>query len=285
MIVAALLLFQVGFATGLAPDTVTVGDPFRVVVRVFAPPGARVEFPPFLLRSDSIGALRAAPEVSTDPGGVHLATYHLVAWVTGAYPAPPVTVTVHSAAGVPQRYRVQPPLPVVRSVLPTDTTGLRPRGPKDVWGSSRAQLLPWLLLGLAALLLLALLAWWLWKRRRPSGTWLAQVDPRERALNAMAELRPEHTEAFYVQLSAILREFVAAQRREWGLDLATPELLERMAVGGVPAPDSATLRSLLGAADRVKFARSRPEAEEAQRALRAAQHWVHNFGQSEAKAA
>jgi hypothetical protein len=144
--------------------------------------------------------------------------------------------------------------------------------------------LPWLLLALAALLLLALSAWWLWKRRRRRRV-APDVDPRERALAAMDDLRPEHTEAFYVQLSAILREFLAAQPAPWGLHLASAELLERVASSGVDRPQIAALSSLLAAADRVKFARSRPGTDEAQRALVSARDWVHGFGQSEAKAA
>lgn len=281
---AALLLFQVAFATGLAPDTVTVGDPFRVVVRVSAPPGARVEFPPILLRNDTIGALAAAPQVMMDSTGVHTATYRAVAWVPGGHTVPAAAVTVLLPGGIPQRYRVQPPLPFVRSVLPADTAGLRPRGPKDVWGTDRATTLPWLLLALAALILLVLLAWWLW-RRRHAGAAEAAMDARERALAALAELRPEATEVFYVQLSAVLREFLAATSAEWGLDLASSELLAPLGASGVPAAQLGALRSLLGAADRVKFARSRPGNEEAERALSATRDWVQGFGRSEAKAA
>ncbi len=279
MILAALLLFQVGFATGVAPDTVTVGDPFRVVLRVSAPPGARVEFPPTLLRNDSIGALQAAPQLRADSAGGHLAAYHLVAWVTGGHTAPAIPVTVLLPGGIPQQYQVQPPLPFVRSVLPADTAGLRPRGPQDVWGTDRAATLPSLLLGLAALLLLALLAWWLWRRRR--GALAPAADPRGWALAALTELRPEHTEAFYVQLSAILREFLAARNMEWGLDLSSAELLDRLAASATPPPQITALRGVLGAADRVKFARSRPGAEEAQGALSLARDWVQGFGRSD----
>lgn len=284
MTFTALLLLQVGFATGLAPDTVTVGDPFRVVLRVSAPPGARVEFPPMLLRNDTVGGLAPAPEVAADSTGVHTATYRAVAWVPGRLVAPALAVTVLLPGGIPQRYRIQPPLPFVRSVLPADTAGLRPRGPKDVWGTDRATTLPWLLLALAALVLLALLAWWLRRRGRP-GALEAAVHPRQRALEALAELRPENTEAFYVQLSAVLREFLAALPVQSGLDLATPELLDRLAASGVPAAQLGALCRLLGAADRVKFARSRPGSEEAERALSAARDWVQGFGRSEAKAA
>ena len=281
---AALLLFQVAFATGLAPDTVTVGDPFRVVLRVSAPPGARVEFPPILLRNDTVGALAAAPEVAVDSAGVYTATYRAVAWVPGGHTLPTAALTVLLPGGVPQRYRVQPALPFVRSVLPADTAGLRPRGAKDVWGTDRATTVPWLLIALVALILLALLAWWLWRRRRPEVA-DSGLDPRQRALAALAELRPENTEAFYVQLSAVLREFLAGTSAEWGLHLASSELLDRLGASSVANAQLDTLHDLLRASDGVKFARSRPGGEEAERALSAAREWVRGFGRSEAKAA
>lgn len=284
MIAAGLLLFQVGVATGAAPETVTVGDPFRVVVRVSAPPGARVEFPPVLARNDTLGALRPAPQVQAGAAGHHTATYRAVAWIPGAPQAPLAAIRVLLPGGAVQTYRVQPPLPFVRSVLPADTTGVRPRGPKDVWGRDSAGSFPWLLLGLAAAALLAVVAWWLWKRRQ-RGALAPPVDPRERALAAIADLRPEHTEAFYVKLSAILREFLAAYSPEWGLDLASRELLDRLSAESTSADQVGTLAALLGAADGVKFARSCPGSTEAEAARDAAREWAKAFGRSEAQAA
>ena len=284
MIAAALLLLQVGVATGAAPDTVTVGDPFRVLVRVSAPPGARVEFPPVLARNDTLGALGAAPQVQVSAAGQHTATYRAVAWIPGAPQAPPAAIRVLLPGGAVQAYRVQPPLPFIRSVLPADTTGVRPRGPKDVWGRDSAGSFPWLLLGLAAAALVALVAWWFSKRRQ-RGALAPPVDPRERALAAITDLVPEDTEAFYVQLSAILREFVAAYSPEWGLDLASRELLNRLSAESTSADQVGTLAALLGAADGVKFARSRPGTMEAEAARDAARDWVQAFGRSEARAA
>ena len=273
MIAAALLALQVGFASGVVPDTVTVGDAFRVVVRVAAPGAERVEFPSSLGTPGTVDALSRSPSVAKDASGSFSAVYRLVAWQPGVLPAPEASIRVVLANGNAQVYNLRPRLPFVRSVLPADTTGLRPRPARDVWGQQRD--LPWRWIGLAlAVVIASALLWYLLRRRR---TGAAAGDPRRDALAALDRLQPAATDEFYAALASILREFLAATSPRYGLDLTTSELLERRAAAGARPADLPLLEELLRSSDRVKFARGEPDASEAARALGAAREWVASF--------
>src|SRR5579862_9972179 len=87
---AFLALFQAADSTvmrgvRITPDTVTVGQPFQVLVRVRAPRGARIDFS---LGPDSTGAVQALDTRrivdSPDTTGTEaMATYRLAAWDVG----------------------------------------------------------------------------------------------------------------------------------------------------------------------------------------------------------
>lgn len=182
--------FPVRVGASRVPDTVRVGDPFRVLLRVAAPAGARVDFP---ASADS-----AAPvEVTGGPrqrsaaapgGGVDVtAEYTVAAWTTGTVPVALDSVTVRVGAGASAAVRrvAMPPLAVVvRSVLPADTALRVPKPPREplpdlgLW---------WLRYALVALGLLALVAALLLLARRRHGRGRAGVgvgadDPYARAL-------------------------------------------------------------------------------------------------------
>ena len=277
MIAAALFALQVGFASGVVPDTVLVGDPFRVVVRVAAPGAARVQFPASLGSPGSVDALSRAPQVVKDASGNFSAVYRLVAWQPGVLPAPDAPIRVVLADGNTQVYNLRPRLPYVRSVLPADTAGLRPRPARGVWGHDRDFPWPWIWGSLAVVLASAL--FWFVLRRRRTGT--AGGDPRQEALAALDRLQPAATDEFYAALASLLREFLVATSPRYGLDLTTTELLERMAATGTHREDLAPLRDLLGSSDWAKFARGVPDASQAAHALGAAREWVASFEQPE----
>ena len=116
-----------------APDTVRVGDPFHVLLRLAAPAGARVDFPTAADTAAPVEVIDGPRQrAATVPGGGTdlTADYTVVAWTTGAVPIALDSVTVRAGTAV-QRVAM-PPLGVfVRSVLPADSAQRTPKPPRE----------------------------------------------------------------------------------------------------------------------------------------------------------
>ncbi len=272
------------YSVGVSPDTVTVGDRFRVMLRVEAAPGTRVELP---ARLDSLPVLHPVgpPRDRGDSArGDFAAAYPMVAWRPGALPPLYAPVRVTHADGRAATARVPLRLPFVRSVLPADTAKVEPRGPHDVLGPDWDRRLM-LVLVLLALLLLApagvLVRRWLRKRlaRGPA----PPVDPRARAL-ASLELarRMRLAEAgewkpFYSLTSEALRGYLDALSPRWGADLTTEELARALETPDVDDADARVVGALLAEADAVKFAGAASTPAAAERHWQQAREWVASF--------
>lgn len=265
---------------GVAPDTVRVGDIFRAVVRVVLPPGYGVVLPDSLpLGGEAEQAGRRRDVVDELPGGGRrvTATYPLSAWRPGPLALPAVAVRLVGPAGE-RTIQARLPSPVVRSVLPADTQGVEPRGLKDVLGASRT-LWPLLLALLAGAVAVSGALYWRRRARAVPALLEAPVSPLERALRALDRARElglveaAGFKPFYSLVSDAVRGYLAALNPAWGVELTTTELLER-AAAGMPPETAAVLARILRAADLVKFARRRPEPDEAVGDWEAARAWV-----------
>ncbi|MDB4952134.1 MAG: hypothetical protein JWM27_4783 [Gemmatimonadetes bacterium] len=267
----------------MAPDTVTVGQPYRAVARIIVPAGSRVEVALVPADSEAVEA-RGGVAVDTTAAarGQLTATVALAAWKTGAGTPVDAVLRVTSPAGATREVAFPFIAPFVRSVLPKDTTNLKPKGPKDVmdavWRGERnvrlaalGGLLFALVLGVVYLLMR------LFRGRRRRGE---IGDPRERAAAALADLGASGMaergdwRGFYCGVSDAMRELAAALSPEWGTDLTTAELVARMEDDDVPGADVADARAVLDRADVVKFARHQPSIETANADLATARAWV-----------
>ncbi|GJG87606.1 hypothetical protein tb265_27870 [Gemmatimonadetes bacterium T265] len=243
------------------PDTVRVGDPFRVLLRVAAPAGARVDFP--------AGADSAAPvEVIAGPrqrasvaagGGVDVtAEYTVVAWTTGPVPIALDSVTVR--AGTAVRRVATPPIGVfVRSVLPADSAQRTPKPPRDPLPDLGLWWLPYAAVALAVLALIAFLVLLARRGRRRGAGHAAVQDAYARALAGFDALDRRGLVALgeggrHVALAVdVLRDYLVA--RFPGVATASQtggELAAALAARDeVPV---ARLGQVLAAGDLVKFA-------------------------------
>ncbi|MGH7477040.1 MAG: hypothetical protein ACRELD_12170 [Longimicrobiales bacterium] len=265
----------------IAPDTVTVGDVFRAGVAVALSDSGRVGFPDSLRLA---GELEAAGERtirldSTASGRQLTAVYPLTAWRPGEHTLPAVALRVVDGTVDTTLLVTLPPVTVL-SVLPADTAGIQPQPPKGIVGGYGW---PWRwILGLAAaLLLLALLAWliyrwWTGRRREPVVT---PLTARERALRALDRVREAglmergELKVFYSRVVTIVREYVAVLHPALGPEMTTLEL-GRVFPGPFEPANAEALLVLLTAADRVKFAGRRPAREDVEREWRGFREWV-----------
>lgn len=275
------------FSVRVAPETVTVGERFRVTASVWLTPGSWLELdaPAPTERVMAVDSPRTARPDSA--ASVFHASVEMVAWSPGDADVVVATARVTDPDGTMRMAPVALEIPVVRSVLPADTTQHRPKGPKDVFDAGRRG---WLRALLAALALLALLLLLFalaravrrrLRRKRAPGV---PLTARQRALSELERARTSgdaeagRWKAFYSRVSDALRGYAEAVDPRWSADLTTFELLARMRSGGVPEGEVSALARVLGAADLAKFARRPFTTETAHADLAAARAWVERVG-------
>lgn len=267
----AELSVQMGYRVN--PDTVLVGQPFNLFIKVLAPKGVRFEFPlgPDTATQKGVRPIELRGEkVVTMLGDTAVALYHLVAWDIGTQPLrfPDVRVTFE---GQERRPPLGGASVFVKSVLPADTSL---RIPKPARPLIVLPVINWLLwLGLLAAAIAAVLLWWAWRRwrNRPK----PPVDPYARAQHEFARIEARHLledgqyADYFTAIVDVTREYLAARVPGVRRSDTTSELLRSMNPReGVEA----VLPQLLDQADLVKFARadvSLAEARGAGRDLRA----------------
>lgn len=269
------------------PESVTVGDPFRVIVRVRAPIGSVLEFP---ASPDSGLAVEPLDPVSVviapDTTVVEqTATWRLAAWDTGRLAIRFPDILVRSPDGV-RRLAVGRDLAVqVVSVLPADSALRVPRPVRPVFEFG----VPWwywLLVALAAAAL-GVLFWWWW-RRRPRAV-APSLDPYAAALREFERIESlgllaagEH--GHHLALTAeVLRTYLARTIPAARPSLTTSELA--LALRGEGHVPGTRVVRVLHEIDLVKFARLRVSeavAAEAARECRAVVDAIQQAGEATA---
>ena len=237
------------------PDSVTVGDPFEVVVRVRAPKDAVIEFPQ---TPDSGAAVEALDPVQVtsfpDTSATErTARYRVTAWDVGELPIHFDDIIVREAIGI-RRLRLSNIAVTVTSVLPADSVQRVPKPPRGIFSFGP----PWWIWLLLALVLLALLALarWLWRRRRRRAR--PPVEPfdsaeREFARIAALGLVQAGEKGLHVVLMVeVLRTYLGQVVPGASVSLTSVELLG--AVRGTSLVPFTRLAALLGEADVAKFA-------------------------------
>ncbi|PYO48676.1 MAG: hypothetical protein DMD72_06865 [Gemmatimonadetes bacterium] len=262
---------QMGFR--VSPDTVLIGQPFSLFIKVVAPKGVRFEFPsgPDTATQNGVRPIELRGEkIVTMLGDTAVALYHLVAWDIGTQPLrfPDVRVTFE---GQERRPPLGGASVFVKSVLPADTSLRVPRPARPLIVLPVFNWLRWLAL-LAALIAIAL-AWWAWRRYRNRPK--PPVDPYVRAQQEFARIEARRLletgepEEYFAAMVDVTREYLAARVPGVRRSDTTRELLRTMQPRECV---EAELPRLLDRADMVKFARAdaaQQEAREAGAQLRA----------------
>ncbi len=261
---------QVRVGITVRPETVTVGDPFVVLVRVSAPRGSVITFP---AGPDSASSVEAVDprvlRVNRDSLMLdETAEYRLVAWDTGGLHSSLSDVLVSGRAR--QRVSLAGARVYVRSVLPRDTTLHLPKPARGIFASLR----PWWYRPLAALLALALagLFFWAWWRRRKRTRAGARQETdafvhaeREFArVEAMGLLEAGERGRFVALMVDVLRDYLALRVEAAHPALTSSEIIR--ALESQPDVPAQRLALILSETDLIKFAR-RPVTVERARAM------------------
>jgi hypothetical protein len=265
-LLVALLLSAGTAVTGQAPsvrygvtkskDTVTVGEPFEIRVRVRVPADAQVHFPE---NPDTAGTVQGRDprtiEVADTLQSLDLtAIYHVAAWDIGRQPVRLDDVVV-TWQGADKHVPIEPIQVFVRSVLPADSTL---RVPKPARPLFETRPFPWWILALIAAALAIGLGvwWWIRRRRRPKPPVI--IDPYARAnrefnrIEAMGLVDAGERTRFVALVVEVLRDYLAARHADATLALTSRELVAVMRKH--PAIPIEQLARVLHEADLAKFA-------------------------------
>jgi len=241
----------------VAPDTVQVGDPFRVTVGVRAPRGATIEFP---RATDSASAVQSLDPVVVRTGADTTAVdqsadYRVAAWDVGriAIRLPDVVVRYNGVERhVPLSAQV-----FVASVLPADTALRVAKPPRPLFEINP---FPWWILAaaLAAAIIIGLLIWWLFRRRKKPPK-VITIDAFTRAqadfqrIEALRLLDAGERGRYVTLMIEVLRDYLAARYVEARLSLTSTEL--HRSLSAAPNVPDDRLARLLNDVDLIKFAR------------------------------
>jgi hypothetical protein len=255
----------------VSPDTVTVGDHFLVSLRVRGPLGYAFQFPeaPTAERLEAVESPRLVQADDTTAVEQTM-VYRLVAWDTG-HVAVPLGSIVATREGATRSFPVGDVRIQVRSVLPPDTTLHDPRPARSIFGWLRPWW-HWLVVGLIALGLLAILLWILRRllRRRP--VTVEQVSAVQRAevefdrIDGLRLLEAGERARYVALYVEVMRDYLAARLSGAPTSLTSTELLDALREQReVPVE---ILAPMLAEADLIKFARRTVSEERARQIAR-----------------
>jgi len=277
-------------AVALTPAEPQLGDPLSLTLTVEAEEGVTVEMPAFGEALGRFSIVDFTPREETRPDGVWVGSqrYTLQPPMSGRQRIPPLRIEYLDArpgyADGDEEYRelLSEELVIeVASVLPEGevVAELRPVRPPlpELGPGFIARAWPWLVAGAVGLAGLGFAAA-LWQRRAAERRRVTAWDRAMRRLEALAGRglpSPDAADAWYVELSDIVRRYIEDQYGVRAPELTTEEFLQEARRS---ADLSGARRELLSAflerCDRVKFAAYSPERRESDEALTLARRFL-----------
>ncbi len=267
------------------PAAPTLAEPLYLELTVSAEPGVMVEVPEQVV---AFGRFKVDKQLRDDRRDgdrrVTVQTYVLAALASGRHRLPPLRVEVDDQRGsgsTAAQELLTEEIPVDVAPVPgvtVEATLRAPRGPLATEVGARPR---WIIIGPVAAVGLALVIGLLLWRRRVRRAIELKVSAYDVAIATLAKLErrggPEGdaVDAWYVELSAVIRQYLEGRYDIRAPELTTEEFMQVAARNPALTPAH---RDLLAAfmrdADQVKFAGVRPSADEALAALRAARGFV-----------
>jgi hypothetical protein len=244
---------------------VTVGDPFRLTVRVHAPRGASIEFPAGPDSGAAVDALDPRQErQGQDTTALDVtATWRMAAWDTGDLPLRLQDIVV-KLDGRERRIPLSALTVHVKSVLPADTAQRIPKPQRALFEFGWPWWY-WLLAALAAIGLIGLFWWW-WRRRRRRKQGdvddpFADAEEEFERVERLGLVEAGERGRYVALMVEVLRTYLARSIPEAQPSLTTNELLISVRDNRLVPVNRVAL--VLAEADLVKFARRSTTAERA----------------------
>ena len=262
---------EVLFDAAVNRDTLTVGDPVLLNVRVLREAGDAVALmqdegflAPFEVRRRVPPAVRETPDGRVE----ETLAFELAVYRPGAVEVPSLVLQVRTAEGDSGLITTVPIPVVVRSVRPSGMTDIRDvKPPVDIDASIPA----WFWIALAVLIGLVAALIWYWNRRRrkpgvdpprPPVVWPDEVAKILR----MGLVEKGALKRYYSLLSEVMRRYLEDRVRVDAMECTTHELVRDLRRVPVGEAEVSALERLLSEADLVKFAKLRPRDDVALKA-------------------
>ncbi len=283
----------------LEPNQPRIGDPIKLTLNVVAEKGVELIMPEFGQVMERFAIIDFVKDEKIDDQGRTVSShrYELQASRSGKQTIPPILVEFvdnrNGSKPAPEGFDSYELLTErlsfeVQSVLPSDVqVELNPPlGRLSLLGSSGGRIWAWVM----GLLLLFAVAFWGWR------VWLASRQKARRrtayeiAMGRLTELvtrsrnDPEQVDAFFVELSGIVRWYLENRFELRAPELTTEEFLESMS----RSPDlsgvhQAMLREFLRRADLVKFANFVPSEQDTDESVTAARRFLEETRQEKSE--
>ena len=283
------------------PAKPNLGDAIHLRLDIDAPAGISVDAPFQEAGDQRLGRFKVVgfvKDAHRQPDGAQHQeqTYTLEAPASGKHRIPPMRLemvdargdaaktagSAHTATGAEEILTDEIPLDV--APVPTEATGKEMRAAAgkldpDVGG------VPWIWIGLgfsvfAVLLSGSLLTWRYYRVRRSIAEKKSAYEDaiaKLRSLESRGAPATEGADAWFVELSAVVRDYVEGRYGLRAPELTTEEFLYIAAHWpAMSALDRTQLSSFLERCDRVKFAGYRPESQESLELLAAARKFVED---------
>lgn len=262
----------VEFLTGVNRDTIAIGDPFVLRMRISRDADDKAEiafgedFPgPFEIRH------RGEPEtVNLDNGRVR-ETHDLVLVIykVGTFQIPPVFVNFVTADGDSGKIESQQIDVLVQSVKPEGETDIRDVKPPVVV-VTQIPMWFWVVLGVCVLVLAGVI-WYLIRRRRrpqedlppPPVNWMDELQ----SVGSLGLLEQENYRQYYSLLSDVLRRCLEAKTSVKAVEETSFEITRDLRAQAFDDQFVADLERFLNEADLVKFAKFAPQPSAAAEAM------------------
>jgi len=266
----------------LSPRKITLGDPIEVTVTVGnVPEGASVAWP----GSDSFApAEMLKSDTLTVGAGEKGHRYSISVYdKTGVVELPAIPVYV-TAGTKTDTVRIPLGRIEVESVLDAqDTTDIHDIRPPVKLGWTFKEMLPYLIGGVSALLL-ALIAWYFWRKYKHAKGEIPEYvppppPPEKVALERLSELKLKkmwqngYIKEYHSELTDILKEYIGGRWEFNAPEMTTEDLCDVRSHWQVDDDLYTLARRVLVSADLVKFAKYKPEPTVHDQNW----EWVHDF--------
>lgn len=280
------------------PTAPTLGDPIHLELTIEAQPGVLAAAP---FESDRLGRFAVVDwdhdtRRRDDGASIEVQRYTLQAPGSGKHRVPPIRVEITdtrpgasagsgaTASSAGPRELLTEELPVTVAMVDAARASeplAAPRGRLD--DSTRDYRALYLGALVAVLAVLAAAGWFGLRGVRRSRDRRARISAYEVAVRRLGELEgrgaPDDAavDAWFVELSAIVRQYLEGRYQVRAPELTTEEFLqEARRAAGLSAEHRDLLTAFLERCDRVKFAGYRPDADESLATLKAARAFVED---------
>ncbi len=254
----------------LDPVKAQIGDAINARLTVDAGPGGSVDAAPLAVEWGQARVLSGSWEPAAPGTTARVWTGTIAVYQVGTVAVPPVVIPIASG-GAQSSVATDPVTLVIEGTLPPATAGQAPPELMDLKPPASIPpdyaVLRSALAGVLALFIVALAAWWMWRRyaarfsaarvpsdpfrRLPPHVWVYEELEKLLARRLAEE---GQIGVFYDELTRIVKQYLEGRYRVDLLERTTSEVPGALQIAGAPSDAGHLARALLDAGDRVKFA-------------------------------